>query len=313
MDSHPLPSTMKSPRDQRSGIWLRGVLQIHLTRACTLSCIGCTQGSNLTGKTSFMSLEHFEEACISVKGYFGVVGLFGGQPTLHPQFPEICEIMRRHVPFNHRGLWTQDLNGHGKVCRETFNPSHSNLNVHTNVEAALEMINDWPECAPYVKGLEDSRHSPPFVAMQDMEDMTDEERWDLIGDCDVNQRWSSLIGVFRGELRAWFCELAAAQAMLHQHEPDYPDTGKKVVPGWWDNPMSEFDAQVRFHCFACGHPLRGPGDLAMEGTVEQVSKTHANVYKLKKPHGKTVQLVTRRDQLGGKVSAATQYLPGERA
>jgi len=30
------------------------------------------------------------------------------------------------------------------------------------------------------------------------------------------------------------------------------------------------------------------------------------------PHGKTVQLITRRDQLGGSVVAATQYLPGER-
>ncbi len=312
---HPIPNTMKSPRDKRDG-W--NVLQIHVTRACDQACIGCTQGSQLAGKPVVMTPEQFEEACISLRAYktiggrpyFGTVGMFGGNPCVHPQFEELCRIMRYYIPFEQRGLWSNNLMGYGKLCRGTFNPERSNLNVHLNEAAYWEIVRDWPEAHP--KGLEDdSRHSPPYVAMQDMEDMTDEERWRLIGNCDVNQRWSALIGVFRGELRGYFCEIAGAQSMLHESEPDYPDTGHRIEPGWWNRGMDSFDKQVRYHCFACGHPLRGEGDFATTGTTEQVSKTHANIFKLKKPKGKTIQLVTKRSELGGEVSAATQYLPTE--
>ena len=313
MSDFPIPATMKSPRDKRD-VYMRGVLQIHLTRVCDLACTNCTQGSQLSGKMGYMTTDQFRTACESLVGYFGIVGIFGGNPVLAPNFEEICEVMRELIPFEHRGIWTNALHGKGKIARETFCPWHSNLNVHCSEEAYDEMLRDWPESRPFVKGLEeDSRHSPPFVAMQDMEDMTDAERWSLIGNCDVNQRWSALIGIFRGELRGYFCELAAAQAMLHQYEPDYPDLGHAVVPGWWNKGIESFEAQIRYHCFACGHPLRGVGDFATTGKTEQVSKTHANVYKLKRPAGKTVQLITRRDQLGGTVSAATQYLSGEKA
>src|SRR5262245_16823645 len=312
-----LPSTMKSPADKRLGVWRGGVLQIWVTRACDLSCIGCTQGSNLAGKPGMMSVKQFETAIQSLcrwldgkcSPYWGVVGVFGGNPCVHPKFPELCEVMRKWIPFDQRGLWSNNLNGHGVICRKTFNPDVSNLNVHMNREAFDEIRRDWPLAMP--KGIEDSRHSPPFVAMQDMEDMTEAEIWDLVGNCDVNQRWSALIGVFRGELRGWFCELAGAQAMLHENEPDYPDTGVKIEPGWWNKPISAFEDQVRYHCFACVHPMRGFGDMAQKGTQEHVSKTHKNIYKLKKPFGKTVHLVTKRSELGEPVGAATQYLPGE--
>lgn len=310
---------MKSPRDKRPGIWRDGVLQIWVTRACDMACTHCTQGSNLAGKPGMMTPEQFEDACFSLcdqvastAGYFGVVGMFGGNPCVHPQFDELCAIMRKWIPFEQRGLWSNNLNGHGVTCRKTFNPDVSNLNVHQSEEAYEEMLRDWPLCQP--KGLyEDSRHSPTLVAMQDMEDMNDGERWKLIGACDVNQRWSALIGVFRGELRGYFCELAGAQAMLHEREADYPDLGVPILPGWWNQGMEAFESQVRYHCFACGHPLRGHGDLARTGTTEYVSKTHERIYRLKRPAGKTVRVVHRRSELGETVSAATQYLPGEQS
>jgi hypothetical protein len=250
--------------------------------------------------------EQFSIACDSLAGYFGVIGMFGGNPCIHPKFDELCAIMREKIPFEQRGLWSNNLNGHGKTCRETFNPKHSNLNVHMVPEAAFEMQRDWPEAAREVKGFEDSRHTPVYVAMQDV-DMTDEERWRLIGECDVNQYWSAMIGVFRGELRAWFCEIAGAQSMLHQNDPNYPDTGLSVVPGWWDKPMSAFESQVRWHCMACGFPLRGHGALAVNGDKEQCSKTHADVYKPKQK-GREVELVSLRSQLGDPLKRGTDYL-----
>lgn len=317
----PLPPNMKSPRDKRP-VWRGGVLQIWVTRACDKACFGCTQGSNLGGKPGLMKPEQFDLACQSLQGYFGVVGMFGGNPCMHPQFEELCRIMRGRIPLVQRGLWSNNLRGHGATCRSTFNPHHSNLNVHLDREAYREMWDSWPEARHILKGadpswpeargipaerLGDSRHSPVYVALQDViED--EEERWRLIGECDINQFWSAIICVFRGELRGFFCEIAGAQAMLHQHEPDYPDLGVKIEPGWWNRGMEAFDAQVRHHCHACGIPLRGYGSLAVGGQIEQVSQTHAGIYHPKQ-RDRPVQLVTLRTQLNEQaLERATEYI-----
>lgn len=325
-----------------------GVVQIHLTRACSLSCFNCTQLSNLRGPYTFMSLENFEKAVLSLQGYFGLVALFGGQPSLHPKFPKICEILVKHVPIEKRGLWTNALNGHGAVCRETFLPKNCNLNVHLSQAAYDEFKRDWPESNPF--GLhEDSRHSSLWAAMRDVsvpadsyvteEDrsklvkgmsdqirlLTEGEIYALASGCDINRDWSPLVGEFRGELRAWWCEIAGAQAMIHQHEPDYPDTGldptvewavedcrEHLFGGptakWWQLGMHEFRQQVGFHCFRCGVPLRGHGELAQATQgVEQVSAEHDAIYKPKRP-GREVQIVTEISQLGKPLEKMTKYI-----
>lgn len=333
-------SKMVAPGTRRQGKWRGGVIQIWVTRACDKSCFSCTQGSNLGGNPGMMSVAQFEEVCKSLRGYFGVVGMFGGNPALHPQFDKLCEVMKQYVPYEQRGLWCNNPNGKGAIMRDCFNPAVSNLNVHLDQKAYDEFRRDWPECRPF--GLhEDSRHSPPYVAMKDvlLKDcpnvncdkgqvkqspfwndgptnlcndcngtgtVYDESKaWELISKCDINQHWSAMIGVFRGEVRAWFCEIAGAQAMLHQHEPDYPDTGIELfndefdsnIDVWWKLPMSAFANQVDKHCHDCGVPLRGYGNLAQaESGTEQCSKTHENVYKLK-TKGRSLSLITDLEAL----------------
>ena len=213
------------------------------------------------------------------------------------------------------------------MCRETFFPRHCNLNVHLDRAAYDEFRRDWPESIVF--GVhEDSRHSPPWVAMQDV--IADEaERWNLIARCDINQHWSALVGVVPGNgLRAYFCEIAYAQAALHADDASWPDVGipiledgtsemSWIVDGkswtvrghWWRQPMSFFAQQVRWHCHRCGVPLKGYGELAVsngEGT-EQVSKTHADIYK-PKDKNRRVELVTVRDQLGRPLRSMVDYL-----
>lgn len=337
-----------------------GVIQIHVTRACDRACFCCTQGSNLGGKTEFMSPEHFEQAVLSLKGYFGVYGTFGGNPALSRHFEEYCAILRKHVPFEQRGLWCNNplTPEKARAMRATYNPAVSNLNVHLDAKAARLFREHWPE-AHIVGEHQDSRHSPPFVAMRDVLKKScprcggagniinpksgscveriacpdcsgtghvyDEGKaWDLISRCDVNQHWSAMIGVFRGQLRAWFCEIAGAQSILHQDEPDYPDTGMPVDPGrtgpilhggrqyeyWWQLPMTAFSHQVRKHCLECGVPLRGHGELAQapdDRGREYVSATHAAVYKLKRPR-RSLVLVTDRAQLGEPLAKMVDYI-----
>ncbi len=306
---------MVAPGARRPGKYRDGVIQIHITRACDLACFNCTQGSNFGGKPTFITPDQFEEAVLSLKGYFGVVGVFGGNPAMHPDFDLLCAILRKHVPFEHRGLWCNNPRGWGRDMRATFDPSVSNLNVHLSRAAYNEFKRDWPECSP-VGLTQDSRHAPVLVAMKDV--IQDESRiWELISGCDINQHWSAMIGVFRGQLRAWFCEVAGAQAMLHQDEPDYPDTGMDLKgcyidsrpAQWWQMGMSHFTRQVRKHCFDCGVPLRGRGELAQSATgSEQVSATHAGIARSKRL-GRPVQVVDNVEQLGvERLQKITKYL-----
>ncbi len=311
---------MMVPPSQKRPCWRGGILQLHVTRACDLACLGCSQGSGLAGKPVVMTPEQFETAVKSlgfgVPGatpYFGVLGVFGGNPAVSPHFEAYCEILRGLVPFEQRGLWCNHPRGKGAVCRITFNPRHSNLNTHMSAEAHAEFSRDWPESIPFLKGLDrDSVHGAPFVAMKDV--IADEgQRWSLIPGCDVNRFWSALIGVVPGRgLRAYFCELAYAQAALHagaDDADDWPDTGLEVVPGWWKLPMQNFEAQVRLHCHSCGIPLRRPGQLAIGGAHEEFSETHRAIAR-PKVRDRPVEFVELGGTLERSERPATNYLPG---
>jgi hypothetical protein len=312
----PIPVKMVIPSDKRPGIWRGGVIQIMVTRACDLSCSHCTQGSNLAGKPVIMTPEQFDQACASLEGYFGVVGVFGGNPAMHPQFPELCAIMRARVPFLQRGLWCNNLRGRGQHARITFNPHHSNLNVHLDSDAYAEFSETWPESIPYLKGLTvDSVHSSPWVSPKDL-GISEADRWKLIGDCDINKHWSAMICVVRGELRAFFCEIAGAQAMLHENNPDWegtgqpmPDTGLPVVPGWWKAKLETFEPQINLHCHSCGIPLRRQGVRAIGGDHEEFSETHRFIARPKQ-RNRPVELVTIGGTGERSARPATQYLDG---
>lgn len=309
-------SKMVAPGQRRPGVWREGILQIMVTRACDQACFGCTQLSNLGGRPVVMSPQDFETAVRSLEGYFGVVGVFGGNPCVSPYFEEYCRILREHVPFEQRGLWSNHPRGKGALCRETFNPAVSNINVHLSEEAYQEFVRDWPESIPFLNGLQqDSRHGSPWVSLSEVyasgtqRPYTDEEKWALIADCDINQLWSALIGVVPGKgLRAFFCEIAYAMCVLHATDPDWPDVGLEVTPGWWRKPMEEFTAQVRQCCFQCGVPLRREGQWAIGGQYEEVSPIHAPYYQPKVP-GRPVRVVSGADPVG-RVPRATEYLPG---
>ena len=312
----PYLAKMVPPSQPRLSVWRGGVIQIHVTRACDMACFNCTQGSNLAGKPVMITVEEFEQACQSLKGYWGVVGMFGGNPALHPQFEELCAIFRSHFPKEQRGLWCNHPHGHGKVMRETFDPTVSNLNVHLNKDAFNEFKRDWPESLPF--GLDkDSHHSPPWAAMIDMSELpwpdgsrrpnTERNRLELISNCDINQRWSAMVCKVPGKgLRGFFCEIAGAQAMLHCNDPNWPDTGVPAVEGWWTRPMEEFIGQVRQHCHRCSCPLKLKGQLAIGGEFEQTSDTHLDICKPKVKH-RPVEIV-QLEEAGEHVEHMTDYL-----
>lgn len=311
---------MKPPGVHKPGKWLNGVIQIWVTRACDKSCFGCTQGSNLkpsSPENMFMTVENFEIAVKSLIGYHGVVGVFGGNPALHPDFPLLCDILAAHIPFKQRGLWCNNPMKHAKIMRATFNPAYSNLNVHLDKQAYTAFLKDWPECEPV--GLTvDSRHSPVHGSMYDLATLpdptnpshsvpnTEDVRWYWISQCDINQHWSGMVGQVRGKVMAWFCEVAGAQAMLLQERTGIPLP--QETP-WWQGGMEKYAEQVDYHCHRCLVPLRGYGELACSTDGhETTTKTYLPIFQPKRS-GRTIDCIDSAEQLqAGKITLSTNYL-----
>lgn len=339
---------MVSPGMRRLGKPAGGVIQICITSSCNLACFNCTQASQLSRRKWFMSPEQFEQAVESLAGYFGTVGVFGGNPCLHKDFVGLCEILRKYFPKDQCGLWSNNpINvENAQAARITFNPTVSNLNVHLDRDAFNLFRQHWPEARPF--GLhDDSRHSPPFVAMRDVlrkqcpecNGLKGEsidtggvnpwgaptpEEWVKCGTCNGT-------GQVYDEARAWElisrCPINAhwsamlcvvegklsaffceiAGAMAMLH-PEWPNHGVDPRPGWWKKPMQEFSEQVRTYCHSCGVPMQGRGELAQaKEGKEQTSKMHTDVYKPKRV-GRRVELVTVEAQLGQPLENMTRYV-----
>lgn len=234
----------------------KAIIQVIVTNRCDIrDCSNCTQMLPHQRERFDMTPENFRAAVRSLADWHGVVGVFGGNPCTHPQFPELCRIIAEEIPDKRRrGLWTNNLLGHGAIIRETFLPGgFFNLNVHDRSDAADEMRRELPGVSIFGENRK-SWHSPVMMSLRDF--VPDEaERQKLIEQCDVNLKWSGAIAQVNGELRAYFCEIAAAWDLVRGQ-----DNGLPVEPGWWRWGMERFADQAKL-CHDCGVPLKLRGHL----------------------------------------------------
>jgi len=196
-------------------------IAIEVTNACRNSCSNCTQ---LCGHSApyYMSMRDVEMAIDSMVLFRGVTGIQGGEPLLHPRFPEICEYAGARIPPERLGLWTTLPAGferYREIICETF--GHIFLNDHTR---------------------DDVLHHPVLVAAEDLP-MQEWAKWYLIDHCWVQNTWSAGVTP-RG---AFFCEVAAA---LDRYVPG--PGGWTVEPGWWRRTPKDYVAQMEAYCWHCG-------------------------------------------------------------
>jgi hypothetical protein len=278
---------MKAPGDKKPRIWRDGVIQVKWTTACNLTCVNCTakvpQIKDLK-RVWWMSPDQLREALRSLRGFGGVIGAFGGNPCLHPKFEEMCAVFREEIPnIDQRGLWSNNLMGKAAICRQTFAPHHSNLNVHMVEKAALEIEKEWPEALAARREMiitgatKPSLHGSWDVALKDV--IPDEgKRWELISKCPVNQGWSAEITLVKGDLRVFFCEYAATRGeffdVLEEEDVSFP-----VTPGWWHQPMEFFRKQVCHHCHRCSAPLNPHKIVDLGNEPADYSDTNAKLYQ----------------------------------
>lgn len=212
-------------RETLAGRPLNGC-QIEVTNVCPVRCAYCSRLTRHVrpDQRFSMPVEQIEKAVDSLAEQPGLIGFTGGEPTVHPQFAAICEMLRKKNPPKRYGLWTSGgrfYEQHKALIKKTFGYVH--MNRH--------------ECF--------ALHQPLTVAIQEVvEDPAYRQK--LIDNCWVRQKWGPTIG-FKG---AFFCEIAAAWDLILDGPGGFP-----IEPGWWQRSPEEIRAQLEPWCRYCGMAL----------------------------------------------------------
>lgn len=199
----------------------KSIIQIEITNACANECGNCTRFIGHHHDPYFMDIEMIGKAIDSLEGFQHNIGIMGGEPTKHPEFEKICELMQKKVPKEKRSLHTSGYqwDRYRSIIRKTFGVQ-VHLNNHNNLN---------------------QRHHPMLLAIRDV--VPDPKLADsLIERCWVNERWCASINP-KG---CFFCEMAASLDMLF----DGPG-GMPIQKGWYNHPPQAF-ADQKANCYQCG-------------------------------------------------------------
>jgi hypothetical protein len=236
-------------------IYQQKLVQIEVTNACINQCANCTRFVGHHLKPYFMDLDTVRKAIDSLEGFPGHIGLMGGEPTLHPQFKEICKIFQEMIPDRtRRELWTAGYkwDEYRDLIMETFDKERISFNDHST---------------------DDGKHSPMLCAVKDLvKDKNIQKK--LIDNCWVQPRWSASITPYG----CYFCEIAEALDILFKGKNGWP-----IEKGWWNKTPEQFQDQVNAICYNCGAmiPL---GETSDHATYDLVSKSNLKRLKeLKSP------------------------------
>jgi hypothetical protein len=213
-------------RDIRDNV----VIQIEITNKCFLSCRHCTRHVGHHAQPFEMRPDEVRKAIASLDGWDGRIGLMGGEPAMHLQFAEICEIFKEMIPDRRRReYWTAGYQwGQNKeLVYSTFDKDRINYNDHRSP---------------------DGKHAPLLVAIEEVVD-DPELRALLIDNCPYQSRWSASITP-RG---AFFCEIAASLDALFDGPGGWP-----VEPGWWRRTVADYGSQIDAYCAKCSGALPMP-------------------------------------------------------
>jgi hypothetical protein len=197
-------------------------IQIEVTNACANECVNCSRFVGHYKNPYYMDLDLVEKAIDSLQGFRGGIGIMGGEPTIHPSFAAICDLMRRKVPPHKRLLWTAgyDWNKFKKIIKKTFG---------NNV-----IYNDHSDTT--------QKHHPMLLSISDV--INDKEYMKKsVDNCWVDRRWSASINP-KG---CFFCEIAAAMDVLFEGPGGHP-----IERGWWEKGPEEFIDQQERYCYQCG-------------------------------------------------------------
>jgi hypothetical protein len=201
-----------------------------------------------------MNWETYERAVASLEGFDGIIGIMGGEPTLHPEFKRFALHLReKHSMKKNLNAARQPLEDFMKYTRNKHN-AYRVLNkdkgpgLWTSITQKyyeyFEMIQDTFVFQCLNDHTNSSYHQPIMVTRAEL-GIPDNKWLELRDNCWIQNTWSASITP-KG---AFFCEVAAALDMLF----DGPG-GWTIEPGWWKRKPEDFADQLHW-CELCGVAL----------------------------------------------------------
>lgn len=96
-------------------------IELEITTFCSLSCFNCDRSVRQAVSGEYMSLEQiakFVQESFDLNWHWKQITILGGEPTLHPQFFEVLEIIKKYKDKN-PACWVEiATNGYGLKVQE---------------------------------------------------------------------------------------------------------------------------------------------------------------------------------------------------
>jgi hypothetical protein len=236
---------MRSPENMN-------IVMIDITNSCIHRCSNCTRFCGNHRKPFFMDFEAFKNAVDSMEDFPGIVGLIGGEPTLHPDFDRMIRYYRSKIAepkeFSPMIVPVKELSwlhctvkymrGKKRGLFSSFGPGYRKHSELIQDTFPYQSLNDHCEI---------NNHQAIMVTRKEL-GFADEEWEKLRDNCWIQNLWSASITP-KG---AFFCEIAASLDMLFNGAG-----GWKVEPGWWKRKPEDFKDQLHW-CEFCSVALPVP-------------------------------------------------------
>ncbi len=96
-------------------------IEIELTTFCNLNCINCNRSIRQAPTNEYMDIaqiEKFVKESLDLKWKWKHIRILGGEPTLHPQFFQVLETLKKYKNFNPKTSIVIVTNGYGKKVND---------------------------------------------------------------------------------------------------------------------------------------------------------------------------------------------------
>lgn len=276
---------------------------IVITNICNLTCGGCHQHCGNFDKDQlwFIKLEEFEKyvkilklpenhLCFPNPHYVTKISIFGGEPTIHPQWGELLEIMYQHEDVLFR------VSTNGRLHEDVKNP-HPNFSLNVATFKTIIEIEKGSEKAEsnvlYIidpkdeEKLKNYSFVPTLVAPIDLYPEKSKEYFWIKSqrDCGIWKYCSASIY----NNKAYFCEAAAAMDHLFNDG----ENGWEVSDQPFNKTPEEISEQAEKFCYRCAWCIKY--DPALEKFKQKIAEptltSDTNIKSIRNSEKKFVDLV----------------------